>query len=514
MPRSFLRQETQIYKSDTYDDSLAAGSTLESGSASLESDLNALRSQLARILKADGTPNWYDDVPTVNGKKRSIQDLNTDLDDIEEQKTLRRVTKVTDVAVPGGQAYVILSVASSETPTEVAAVAAGVDGAVVAQSALSGGAFAANELTEISSGSPIGPKNLVIIRSATTAEAIESSGREVYGLLQYESTGGDGLAFNDTSAGRRAKISFVRQNSTFDDLEPCPSADIGGQTINYAYVARVKFDNLPEEAWLNASGFVDYAKSVSVSLDAAVDNQSGNVTQQAKNINWLIDDTYKLAFRDSGDAVDIFAIKPAAGGDEIEFNGAFVDINNSSPVDISGTLKVVTGGTEIDIGVTAGTIETISSADLRVFGSGELYLDDGNQAGGGWAQSSGIKLSDTAQEWADYETAFGEVSLLKGIAQAKRRTKTIALVGTTTAANVDVGGASGGTNLDQQLPDMSIGNFLTDYDVYLNGKLLRPGANAAANHDYYPGTSLANGQLKFEFAVKAGDQITVIPYVR
>jgi hypothetical protein len=84
------------------------------------------------------------------------------------------------------------------------------------------------------------------------------------------------------------------------------------------------------------------------------------------------------------------------------------------------------------------------------------------------------------------------------------------------AANNDVGGVAGGANLDAQLPNMSTGTFITDYDVFLNGNLLRPGANAAANNDYYPGTSLANGQLMFEFNLKGvganPDVLCVIPY--
>lgn len=513
MGRTFIRQDTQIRNSDLYDDTLAAGSALESGQTTIEGDLNALRSQLTRILKADGSLNWYDDVVTVNGKKRSLQDLNVDLNDLEEAKTLYRVTLLADVAVAGGTNYVVLSVSGSETPTLGAAVAGTVDGAVVAQSALSGGAFAAHELTEIAGANAVSPKNLVVVRDAATAESIQSSGREVFGLLQYEATGVDGAMFNDTSAGNRAKISFVRQNATYDDLEAVPAADIGGLSINYAYVARKKWDDVPEDAFLGG-GFVDHTTSVSVSLDAAVDNQSGAVTQTAKDIAWRIDDTHKVAFQDSSGGADIFAVKPAAGGDEIEFNGAFVDVNNTQPVDLLGALKIATGGQEIDIGVTAGLIASTGSNDLRVLGANELYLDDGNQAGAGWTQTNGIKLSDTAQEWADFATIFGEVSLLKAATVVRRRAPVFAVVTVTTNADTDVGGSSGGTNLDAQLPDMSIGTFLSDYDVYLNGKRLRPGANAAANHDYYPGTSLANGQLKFEFKVKAGDQITVVPYVR
>ena len=47
-----------------------------------------------------------------------------------------------------------------------------------------------------------------------------------------------------------------------------------------------------------------------------------------------------------------------------------------------------------------------------------------------------------------------------------------------------------------------MGTFVDDCDVYLNGELLRNGANAAANHDVYPGTTPAQGMLKFEFTLR------------
>ena len=42
MPRTFLRQVTQIRNSDTYTDNLAAGIALETGAATIEEDLNSL----------------------------------------------------------------------------------------------------------------------------------------------------------------------------------------------------------------------------------------------------------------------------------------------------------------------------------------------------------------------------------------------------------------------------------------------------------------------------------------
>jgi hypothetical protein len=68
-------------------------------------------------------------------------------------------------------------------------------------------------------------------------------------------------------------------------------------------------------------------------------------------------------------------------------------------------------------------------------------------------------------------------------------------------------------NLDAALPDMSGGNFLNDYDVYLNGDLLRPGYLVGDGNDYYPGTSVTDGQLRFATTLKTGDVICVIPDV-
>ncbi len=58
MARTHLRQGTQIAESDLYDDTFSSGPTLETDASDLQFDLNAIRSQLRRVL---GTPNWYDD---------------------------------------------------------------------------------------------------------------------------------------------------------------------------------------------------------------------------------------------------------------------------------------------------------------------------------------------------------------------------------------------------------------------------------------------------------------------
>ena len=504
MARTFIRQETQIRNSDLYDDTLAAGATMESTPVSIEDDLNTLRSQVKRF---SGEANWFD---PLSGN--TLASVSTIANAVSNKRVLCRTEILTDIAVPAAQNYKILSVAGSEAPTVNAAVAGTVNGAVVAQSTFSGAGFAIHELITSAGPNAISPKNLLVVVDATSGQLVQSSGRDVYGLLQYESTGVDNVAFNDTSAGNRAKISFVRLNAARDNLEACPSADIAGKTVNYSYVARNIFSSVPEECFLSDGDFIDLSGSVDVTLDNAVDNQSGPVTQ-VQTVNWRISDTFTLNWQDSTGGSNLLSLQPTAGGDTLQANVDTFDINNVNDADFLNGIIADSGGTPIRVGSTAGYIDT-ASADLGVRAGGELYLDDSNQTGSTWAQTAGIKLSDTTAEWDVFEAAFGEVSLLAAITAANSgagtTTKTYANVTLATNADTDVGGVTGGANLDAQLPNLSLGAFLTAYDVFLNGKLLRPGANSAANNDYYPGTSLANGQLMFEFKVKVNDVICVI----
>ena len=79
----------------------------------------------------------------------------------------------------------------------------------------------------------------------------------------------------------------------------------------------------------------------------------------------------------------------------------------------------------------------------------------------------------------------------------------------TITANNDIGGpATTANNLDVNWPDGFVTVGILNTYVFLNGRLMRPGADASANHDYYPGTSFTAGnvELKFERATKNGDQ--------
>jgi hypothetical protein len=101
-------------------------------------------------------------------------------------------------------------------------------------------------------------------------------------------------------------------------------------------------------------------------------------------------------------------IEGSGGGTSQIVFGTDVDTFKSSAIinDFDEGVRVDSAGQRINIGETAGLLESTGANDLRILGAGELYLDDGNQTGSTWAQTAGIKLSDTTQEWNDFEVAL------------------------------------------------------------------------------------------------------------
>jgi hypothetical protein len=643
MARTFIRQDTQIRKSDLYDDTVTPSATnYETNPVNIEDDLNSLRSQVQNIINRNGATfpvgDWYTDMTAPGtfegGIKRGVDKLNFELHELERKRVLvasdkyltdlkvgvratgtltttgvfsngetvtigakvytfetaltnvdgnvliganataslfnlasainlaagsgtlyaAATTANTDVYATSGASTLSLfalnagtagnTIATTETATNAsfgaATLTGGSDtanfvilpplalpnnttaavGAVTTRGTVAAfhtGTFGTHALDLVSGASAINPKNLCNIIHSVTHDPILSSGRVIYALFQVE-TNTDGQTLTGFTT-TRAQLSFVRLNSAGNALEAVPTGDIGGFTVHYSATERKALEDLNEQDFLRGA-VTDIAASTTVTRQVAYDNQGTTPVELTNNATLDINSAgLAWKIRDLANA-DLFTItEGSTGGTSTITFGTDVDIFDSTAQinDFDQGIRVDTGGQRLNFGETAGLIESTGANDLRILGAGEMYLDDGNQTGSTWAQTSGIKLSDTTAEWNDYETAFGEVSLLRGIylayTQANRNDKVYANVTVTTNADTDVGGVAGGTNLDAQLPDMSSGNFLTVYDVYLNGALQRPGANSAANNDYYPGTSLVNGQLKFEFRVKLNDVICVIPYI-
>lgn len=83
------------------------------------------------------------------------------------------------------------------------------------------------------------------------------------------------------------------------------------------------------------------------------------------------------------------------------------------------------------------------------------------------------------------------------------------------AADNNVGGPStAANNLSVDLPDGFVTAGIMDTHVFMNGRLLQPGADASANNDYYPGTSFVAGNvtLRFERGIRTGDIIASFVY--
>jgi hypothetical protein len=541
MARTLIRQSYQIRQSDTYDDSLAAGPTLESGAESVQDDLNALRSQVNRL---QGGTRWYD---ALAG--RSVEDISTDLALVENKALLYRSQILQDIPVPNGNNFVVLNVTAGEAPSQVAAVGAALtEGAVVAVN----GSFGSHTLDEVAGPNAIQPKNLVIVRHATTGDPILSGGKQVYGLIQSENAT-NGHTFDDVAS--RVQLSFVRENSTGDDLEAVPVADIEGQDINYSYPLRVFFTNLPEDAYLNGL-FLDIIAALGTPDLQEVMDQQGNVAVLSSNetevsfsstsYGWEFSsangstifgytDGFEHTVLNSGrfqvnldqpsgrfqifgvpSNVQILTAYDNVGVGQVDIVGD-VSITNNSAVNIREGLHVGTAnfgsGLQFNsVGVSPySDFEILAPGDMYLEGiSGEIRMTDGQRVGSGWTQARGIALSETSAEWDAYIALHGEVSLLAGITSAGRVKSTAVVTAVTIAPNTDL---QNGVNIDAALPAYTNGTQLVErMDVYLNGQLMRAGVDAAADFDVYPGTTPGNGELRFEFALTLGDVITVIRY--
>lgn len=626
-----IRQTQFMQPSKVYTDSLGAGSALQSSSTDVETDFNAVRSQLNRIIDAAMSGGkWYDDI-AIYGTKRGLKQLGFDLNDLENKKLLFRAQVLTDITVPAaafatgalvgvpganlndGETFtlsdgihtptvfefdsgggvvgsniavpftsgdsantvagamrtaingvtttlevsaggtnqnvtltndtrgshgnipitytvadatfvagvsgmssgagdeVLLVQSSGETPTEVAAVGTSItpgtaNGTVVVD--LATGVIGRWASSYVIGQNAINPRNLVVVRDAGNDDPILSAGKEVYGLLQAQFGVADGDPFDDST--KKVQISFVREAvGGGHTLEHVPAEDIGGKVINYMYVLRTNLDAVPDYVFLTGV-FVDQSASVDVTLNNAIDNQSGPATQ-SQNIDWRIDDTKTLKFQDSTGGSNLLAILPNAGNDIVQLNVDTFDVNTTGNADFNNGVVADSAGVPINLGVTGGQIDSASNLTIAATGAGNdlhlsaadiLDLTDGYRAASTFSHA--MHLSDTSAEWSAYETKFGgEVSLLNAIVQAATKaghTKNQAVVTAPIPINTDT---AQGVNLDVALCNYAGFDFVTDVNVFVNGTLMRNGANVGAGEDCYPGTTPASGHVRFAFPLQA-----------
>jgi len=528
MAITLLDQETQIRQTfpvANYDDTVAPSeANHETNPASLEDDLNNLRSQVSNLFDGQAG-DWFIDLNTPAtleaGAQRGVNDLNTGLHALEKKRVLRCYWGLNSIAIAApGDIVDILGI--GELPGNlIAAVVATTLGTVVSTGATMGTA----SLVEVAGTTAISPKNLVEIVNAATRDPILDAGDKIYGLMQGEL----GLADGDTildAVSDRVQISFVKLNATGNDLVAITAGAMNGVNYDYCYVERVRLEDLNEADFLGGAN-IDVPAGTTVTRQAGYDNQGATPVELTTNAILDLAAGIDWSIRDLANAPLFVATEGSTGGttelaveaavDTFRVDAIVNDFDNGASFDTG------VAGTTINVGVTANQIDsggalTVASggaADLNLVAANEMLLDDVNQAGSTWAQTGGIKLSETTAEWDAFEVEFGEVSLLNAITQANAsaaaRTKVHSIVTVAAAADTDV--SLSDLNLSASLGDLSGGTFVTDYDIYLNGVFQVNGVDAAANLDVYPGTSLALGQLKFEKKLKVGDVICVISWV-
>lgn len=552
MAVSRLRQDQLHTEGSAIDDTLTP-TNHDANAVDLADTVSYLASQVADIL---GEVAW-ETAPDLSIAAIAAKTF------LDEKLADRELQLLTDITVPNAQNWKILSVAGNELPAggaNVKAIATTARGLIAATNA----AFGAHGLDEISGSNAINPENLMQVVDATTGDPILSSSREVWALLQSETGATDGTAFTDTTP-QRAQISFVRVNATHDDLEAVPVADIQNKVINVSFTDRQYLDSWNQIDFLRRSPFVDVGSgAVTVDLDTAIDNQGTTPATQATNVYWRIADASALNFQESTGARDLLKLAPAVAGDEVEVNADLVDVNVGAAgvVDIDNGVTVDSGGTPLNLGVTAGQIDA-GAAALKLLSTGAAVTVQGVgvtlAAGAGNVVADGVVADldfTDASHLIQAANAAGAKELLIAsrnagagagnlkleadddvLFETAQQTTAIPLDDATAGAisalaggphasisaaikyAIEEGGAGlddvflfvAGSNYGQgvNVPAatfsqtgytlaMAVGATTADMFVFLNGRLLR-GAAAAGTGDVYPGTTPGSGDLMFDF---------------
>jgi len=502
MTRQLIRYNA-IRRADLLDDQLTPAEIAAREAAAItQEDLQeGVLSQIKRIVLGESSGDWFSEISLSS----DLTSLATRIQTIESLKRLRRVQVVTTVAVPASQSFKVLSAVGGETPSRPAAISGTTEGAVVAR--LGPGEFGAPSTLSVT-GRP--EKNLCVIREAGTDNQITTSGQEVFGLLQVESTATDGSSFDDQVDGNRAQLTFVYRDPATGLLQVTPASDIGDKTIEYAFADRIAVVSLPEEAFVAEPLFADQGAAVDVSRQNAY--LGGNVLQvSVAEGDWrtVLEDGAEAAFLDPSQSRKILAVRALGAGDEVELNAEVVDVNNTQPADFQQGIAVDTADGRINLGVTTGKVDR-PVGDLEVEASaGSLTLDG---AGGELSLADSrvavpLPLSDPGN------TALpgGATSILGGIAYAASKGGADLAVGIrehtgggiSPGNNVPGGGffdftASGAVFFDESTP--STRNVF----VFMNGVLLRSG-DAVTPKDARLGTDPSQGDMIFTFPVKNGD---------
>jgi hypothetical protein len=518
MTNSYIRL-SQIRAADVFDDTLSASAIANTQSTAVDME-DVLAGQLSQMKRMIGGSNWYSNIETVAADPRS---LTTITNNIYYKSILRRRQVLQSVAVPASQNWVVLSVSGSQAPSEVAAVGSSALGAVVASLA---GATGAAALTAVAGLNAIQPKNQLLIRDASTFEAMLSSSREIYGLLQAASTVVDGDAFNDTT--KKVQITFVRQNTAGNNLELVPSADIAGKSIEYSYVSRDQFYDLNEQDFLTGA-FMDSSAISSVSLEQAYQGGNSITATTAEgdvNINLSQDNVNFNVLSGSNPVFEVIRANTGSGTvNTVKVDNGSLLVNGAGTIN-SGFIVDATGTAPISFGSTAGTNGMIKSTtnlllnanggDATLEASGVVQFKDS-------IQTTNLPLTDVTTgpiSGLPYGPFASVGAAIKKALTSTQMNIHVQALASNHAADANVSGTVETWNpaLDLSIRNTSMVStdvLVVDTVFFLNGRMLW-GGTAATKNDFYPGTTPANGDVKYSFpkGVKAGDVIIAVSWAK
>lgn len=215
-----LRQESQVRNSDTYDDTLAAGVGLETpAGSSIEGDLNALRSQVRRIIRTAG--DWYEtvldsfDLRAIHDKMLAFRAPLFSGAEFTLGGTVAGV--LVDATMFAGN---LLAVGASSTTNGGYLAADGGANFTVA------GTLGTPDTANILDSAGVLLNRVRIIDSATNEEPKTVADETIFGLLQVVQGTADGTAIAGAGS-ENTRISFAYYDKATDTLTSTtlPAAD-------------------------------------------------------------------------------------------------------------------------------------------------------------------------------------------------------------------------------------------------------------------------------------------------
>jgi hypothetical protein len=150
---------------------------------------------------------------------------------------------------------------------------------------------------------------------------------------------------------------------------------------------------------------------------------------------------------------------------------------------------------------------------VKLFSSaGPVKLADQytSAVGSNWSDAEGIKLSNSAVEWADFESKYGsEVSLLGALIQGGAGGKYVKLISgadTSSVAGSTLVGADGSSSFSAKWATIAEPK-VNKVDVFVNGAIMTSGSIGAVAMDYNVSGA---GDITFNFDLVSDDVVMVV----